>query len=113
MTELTPFATLQLSPALVRAATELGITVSGTDGLPYPTAELTWGLILLGICYRAAMLAHMLINSQPLHQATPGEFAICAAGFLTLTSGLALTFAGPGLLRHVPIPPHSAYFPGK
>jgi len=72
-----------------------------------------FGLILLGICYRAAMLAHMLINSQPLHQATPGEFAICAAAFLTLTSGLALTFAGPGLLRHVPIPPHSAYFPGK
>jgi phosphoglycerate dehydrogenase-like enzyme len=30
----------------VGAARELGITVSGTDGLPYPTAELTWGLIL-------------------------------------------------------------------
>jgi len=30
----------------VAAATELGVTVSGTDGLPYPTAELTWGLIL-------------------------------------------------------------------
>jgi phosphoglycerate dehydrogenase-like enzyme len=30
----------------VKAARELGITVSGTDGLPYPTAELTWGLIL-------------------------------------------------------------------
>ena len=30
----------------VAAATELGITVSGTEGLPYPTAELTWGLIL-------------------------------------------------------------------
>jgi phosphoglycerate dehydrogenase-like enzyme len=30
----------------VRAARERGITVSGTDGLPYPTAELTWGLIL-------------------------------------------------------------------
>ncbi len=28
------------------AATRLGITVCGTDGLPYPTAELTWGLIL-------------------------------------------------------------------
>src|SRR5882757_4941270 len=26
----------------VRAAAELGITVSGTEGLPYPTAELTW-----------------------------------------------------------------------
>ncbi|MDP7534197.1 MAG: NAD(P)-dependent oxidoreductase, partial [SAR202 cluster bacterium] len=30
----------------VDAATELGITVCGTEGLPYPTAELTWGLIL-------------------------------------------------------------------
>jgi phosphoglycerate dehydrogenase-like enzyme len=30
----------------VRAARELGVTVAGTDGLPYPTAELTWGLIL-------------------------------------------------------------------
>jgi phosphoglycerate dehydrogenase-like enzyme len=30
----------------VRAAAESGITVSGTEGLPYPTAELTWGLIL-------------------------------------------------------------------
>ncbi|RYZ10364.1 MAG: D-2-hydroxyacid dehydrogenase family protein [Myxococcales bacterium] len=28
------------------AAAELGITVSGTRGLPYPTAELTWALIL-------------------------------------------------------------------
>jgi phosphoglycerate dehydrogenase-like enzyme len=30
----------------VAAATERGITVCGTAGLPYPTAELTWGLIL-------------------------------------------------------------------
>ena len=28
------------------AAAERGITVCGTAGLPYPTAELTWGLIL-------------------------------------------------------------------
>ena len=28
------------------AAAELGITVCGTGGLAYPTAELTWGLIL-------------------------------------------------------------------
>jgi phosphoglycerate dehydrogenase-like enzyme len=30
----------------VNAASELGITVCGTQGLGYPTAELTWGLIL-------------------------------------------------------------------
>ena len=30
----------------VRAAVERGIVVCGTSGLPYPTAELTWGLIL-------------------------------------------------------------------
>jgi phosphoglycerate dehydrogenase-like enzyme len=30
----------------VQAAHERGIVVSGTRGLPYPTAELTWGLIL-------------------------------------------------------------------
>jgi phosphoglycerate dehydrogenase-like enzyme len=30
----------------VNAAAELGITVCGTGGLPYPTAELAWGLIL-------------------------------------------------------------------
>jgi phosphoglycerate dehydrogenase-like enzyme len=30
----------------VAAATERGITVAGTEGLPYPTAELTWALIL-------------------------------------------------------------------
>ena len=30
----------------VAAATALGITVCGTSGVLYPTAELTWGLIL-------------------------------------------------------------------
>ena len=30
----------------LEAATRLGIAVCGTDGLGYPTAELTWGLIL-------------------------------------------------------------------
>ena len=30
----------------VAAAHDNGVTVCGTDGVPYPTAELTWGLIL-------------------------------------------------------------------
>ena len=29
-----------------QAAADCGVTVCGTEGLPYPTAELTWGLIL-------------------------------------------------------------------
>jgi phosphoglycerate dehydrogenase-like enzyme len=30
----------------LQAATDCGVVVCGTAGLPYPTAELTWGLIL-------------------------------------------------------------------
>ena len=30
----------------VQAASDCGVLVCGTEGLPYPTAELTWGLIL-------------------------------------------------------------------
>jgi len=30
----------------VKEANNLGVVVCGTDGLPYPTAELAWGLIL-------------------------------------------------------------------
>ncbi len=71
----------------------------------------TGGLVLLDACYRAALLAHGLISARPPHQTTPGEFAVCAATFVLLTCSLALTFEGPGLFRHIPIPAHSAYFP--
>ena len=30
----------------MKAAADRGVTVCGTTGLPYPTAELTWGLVL-------------------------------------------------------------------
>jgi len=58
-----------------------------------------------------AIGAHRLITSPPAHDATLGEFAICATTFLTLICGLALAFEGPGLFRLVPIPAGSAYFP--
>lgn len=67
MRERTPFprASLQQLPNLrllattgmrnkaidLEAAREFGITVCGTDVLPYPTVELTWGLIL-ALCRR-------------------------------------------------------------
>ena len=62
MRERTPFprSQLELLPNLkllvttgmknaaidLESASDLGIMVCGTEGLPYPTAELTWGLIL-------------------------------------------------------------------
>lgn len=69
------------------------------------------GLALLGLCYRVAILAQALITAHPSHPTTLSEFALCAATFLLLTCGLAFTLEGPGLLRLVDIPPHSAYFP--
>lgn len=68
------------------------------------------GLALLGACYRAALLAHALVTARPPHQTSLAEFAVCAATFVLLICGLALTFEGPGLFRHLPIPAHSAYF---
>lgn len=69
------------------------------------------GVTLLGACYRVALLAHALVEARSPHQVTPGELAMCAATFLLLTCGLALSLEGPGMFRHVPIPAHSAYFP--
>ena len=70
----------------------------------------TAGIALLGGCYKLALLAHRMIAAAPPHEATLGEFAICAAVFLALTSGLALTMEGPGLFRHVPVPSRSAWY---
>ncbi|MBB3981401.1 hypothetical protein GGR44_001048 [Sphingobium fontiphilum] len=71
------------------------------------------GLMLLVGCYRLALVAHRMVTAPPPHQATLGEFAICTAIVVTLTSGLAFTLFGPGLFEEVPIPRNSAYFPGK
>lgn len=46
-----------------------------------------------------------LVADPPHHEATPLEFIAAALVFLFLVGGIALTFEGPGLLRHVPLPP--------
>ena len=79
-------------------------------------AEVVLRLIgagLLGLSYRAALLVHTLVRVRPPHSATPAEFALGAAIYLSLTGGLSLAFAGPALLRHVPIPTRSALFARK
>lgn len=68
------------------------------------------GLALLGGCYKLGLLAHRMVTTMPPHQATLGEFAICTAIVLALTSGLALTLFGPGLFEQVPIPSRSAWY---
>lgn len=68
------------------------------------------GLGLIAACYRTAIGVHNLIIASPPHEASMGEFALCVAIVLLLTSGLALAFVGPALFRHVPVPPR-AYFP--
>ena len=47
----------------VQAASDNGILVCGTNGLPYPTAELTWGLIL-GILRRIPQEDQATRNGQ-------------------------------------------------
>ena len=96
MRERTPFprALLQQLPHLkllvttgarnasidVQAATDLGILVCGTGGLGYPTAELTWGIIL-------AMLRHI-----------PQEQAALRAGRWQSTVGIGVNGKTLGIL---------------
>lgn len=65
------------------------------------------GLALLAMCRIAAMWLLRMARLGPPHQTTPAEFAIGAACFLCLTSGLALLFVGPGLFRLQPRPPRA------
>ena len=65
------------------------------------------GIGLLASCWHFAQLAHRWVLTPPPHQATLAEFGICAVVFALLSTGLALTLEGPGLLRLVPIPKQS------
>ena len=47
----------------LQAASDCGIMVCGTEGLPYPTAELTWALIL-GIMRQIPREDHAIRNGQ-------------------------------------------------
>ena len=60
------------------------------------------GLALLYASYRTGVFARQVDLAQG-H--TPEEFAICAAVFVLLVIGLALTVEGPGLFRLYPMPP--------
>ena len=62
------------------AATELGVTVCGTGGLGYPTAELTWAIIL-------ALLRHI-----------PQEDAATRHGLWQTTTGIGLNGKVLGVL---------------
>jgi hypothetical protein len=65
------------------------------------------GLVLLTLCRIAVLGLLRMVRLVPPHQATPAEFAVAAAAFVCLTTGLALLFEGPGLLRLMPRPPRA------
>lgn len=73
-------------------------------------AMRSFGILQLYGCYRLALAAHRLVTAPPPHQATVGEFGLCLGVALLLSGGLALTLFGPGLCKHVPVPPHSAWY---
>lgn len=73
-------------------------------------AELAFravGLALLCICALGLRWICALVSEPPRHGATPLEMLAALLVFLCLGTGIALTFEGPGLLRHVPLPPRA------
>lgn len=65
------------------------------------------GLAPLGMCRLAVMWLLRAARFVLPHNATPAAFAVAAAGFVRPTSGLALLFAGPSVLRLQPRPPRA------
>lgn len=65
------------------------------------------GFALLGMCRLAMVWLLRVARFVPPHNAAPAALAVAAAGFVCLTTGLALLFEGPGLLRLQPRPPRA------
>lgn len=65
------------------------------------------GLVLFGACRLAMLWLLRMVRTAPPHHATPAEFAVATAGFICLTTGLALLLEGPGLFRLLPRPPRA------
>jgi len=71
------------------------------------------GLLALVAFWRLAQFVHRLTAALPRHPASLWELALCAASVALLCSGLTLVGVGPGLFRHVPLPPHFTLYPDK
>lgn len=69
------------------------------------------GVLLLAAFWRVAQLVHRLTTTPPPHPASLGELGLCAASVVLLCGGLTLGGVGPGLFRHVPLPPHFTRYP--
>jgi hypothetical protein len=86
------------------------ILVRLQNGQRWWVAELclrTAGLWLLVLCGLAMRWCRRLTYEPPHHQATPLELAVAAIAVACLSAGLALLLEGPGLFRHVPLPPRA------
>jgi hypothetical protein len=88
--------------------------ISGGRGrLPWELALRFGGVgVIAGAWLVARSLCRWSAMPRP-HPATFLEFAMTAAAFALLTTGLAFLVEGPGLFRQVPIPRHSAFFPAS
>lgn len=74
------------------------------------TAELALrsaGAVLLYACLLAWRCDCRLVAASPAHDGTPVEMAVALLVWACLSTGLALTLVGPGLLRRVPLPPRA------
>lgn len=80
------------------------------QGDRWPAAELALrgaGLAVLYACWRVVGIARRLAVVPQGHQPPVSEYAVCLVAVVLLSAGIALTFEGPGLFRHVPIPGRS------